>query len=77
MQEESKEGLILAKSIPISNCRDTVMNKNSVRTFSGVMRRMLTADPRYIPRYPSARYVFLKQSSIDEYIFSPLGPGCE
>lgn len=39
------------------------------------MSRILTAEPLYIPRYPSALYVFLKQSNIEEYIFSPFGPG--
>ena len=35
---------------------------------------MFTAEPRYIPENPSARYVFLKQSNIEAYIRSPFGP---
>ena len=46
----------------------------NLMAFSGVMRSMFTADPLYIPLNPSARYVFLKQSNIEAYIRSPLGP---
>ena len=44
--------------------------------FSGVIRRILTADPRYIPKNPSERKVLRKQSNMLEYIFSPAGPTC-
>ena len=54
-------------------CRKKSLAANLI-AFSGVMSNIFTADPLYIPLKPSARYVFLKQSSIDEYIRSPLGP---
>lgn len=45
----------------------------NLMAFSGVMRSILTADPRYIPKYPSALYVFLKQSTMELYILDPSG----
>ena len=42
--------------------------------FSGVIRRILTADPRYMPKKPSDRKVLRKQSNILAYILSPPGP---
>ena len=54
-------------------CRKKSFAANLI-AFSGVINKIFTADPLYIPLKPSARYVFLKQSSIDEYIRSPFGP---
>jgi hypothetical protein len=32
--------------------------------FSGVINKILTADPLYIPKYPSAAYVFRNASNL-------------
>lgn len=33
--------------------------------FSGVINKILTADPRYIPKYPSAAYVLRNASNLN------------